>query len=128
MGLGALLAGLSVAAGAFGAHVLREALDTRELNIFETASRYMMYHALGVLLCGLSTYLGGPVLHRQGWVFAAGIAVFSGSLYALVGTGISVLGAITPVGGVLFLIGWSWTAYGIFVSGTKDRRERSERQ
>ena len=115
--LGAILAGLSVAAGAFGAHALDDILSDRYKAIYETACRYMMYHALGILMCGLSTGMGGPDLRKPGWLFVAGIAFFSGSLFILVLTGISVLGAITPIGGVLFLLGWSWAAYSIFVTG-----------
>ena len=119
--LGALLAGLSVAAGAFGAHALQNILTERYQAIYETASQYMMYHALGILMCGLSTYLGGPDLRKPGWLFVAGILFFSGSLFTLVLTGIGFLGAITPIGGVLFLVGWSWAAYSIFVTGRPSR-------
>ncbi|MCB1139884.1 MAG: DUF423 domain-containing protein [Leptospiraceae bacterium] len=123
MALGAVLAGLSVAAGAFGAHALRDALSERYLTVYETASRYMMYHALAILICGLSTYAGGPDLRKPAWLFAAGILFFSGSLYVLVATGIGVFGAITPIGGVLFLVGWTWSAYGIFVTGSSGRAD-----
>ncbi|MBU42532.1 MAG: hypothetical protein CMN76_04885 [Spirochaetaceae bacterium] len=124
--LGALLAGLSVAAGAFGAHALQNLLSERYLTIYETASRYMMYHALGILMCGLSSYAGGPDLRKPGWLFVAGIALFCGSLYTLVATGISWLGAVTPFGGVLFLVGWSWAAYAIFVAQRRDRDQNTE--
>jgi uncharacterized membrane protein YgdD (TMEM256/DUF423 family) len=106
--LGALNAAIAVAAGAFGAHGLRERLDVRALEIFETAARYQMYHALGIVLCGIIATRGATT---AGWILQAGIIVFSGSLYALSLTGIKGLGAITPLGGLAFLIGWGWLAW-----------------
>ena len=102
--LGAVNAALAVAAGAFAAHGLRERLDTRALEVFETGARYHMYHALAMILAGLLAARG------PGWTFQAGIVVFSGSLYALALTNVKVLGAITPIGGVAFLAGWIWLA------------------
>ncbi|MBA2538901.1 MAG: DUF423 domain-containing protein [Deltaproteobacteria bacterium] len=112
--LGALNAALSVAAGAFGAHGLRDRLEPRALEIFETAARYHMYHALAMVLAGLLAARGGslaPGARTAGWMFQVGIVVFSGSLYALALTDIKVLGAITPLGGAAFLAGWLWLAY-----------------
>ena len=108
--LGALLAGLAVAAGAFGAHGLRDRLPPDMLAIFETAVRYQMYHALALLVVGS---LAGqwPAGAVAGWCFVVGIAVFSGSLYVLSLTGVRWLGAITPLGGVAFLVGWAWLAW-----------------
>lgn len=91
---------LAVAAGAFGAHGLEEQLDAHHLDIFETAARYHMFHALGMGLCALA----GAA--RAGWVMLAGVALFSGTLYALALTGAKWLGAITPIGGLLMMIGW----------------------
>lgn len=107
--LAALLGGLSVAAGAFGSHALREKVSERSLEIFETGARYQMYHALALLLVALLLSRAEspqPILIASGWLFIIGIAIFSGSLYALSLTGIKGLGAITPIGGVAFLAGW----------------------
>lgn len=105
--LGALFAGLSVAAGAFGAHALRNQLEPRMLEVFETATRYQMYHALALFaVAWLVHQTESQAAQLAGWAFVAGILLFSGSLYAMVLTGVRVLGAITPIGGVAFIIGW----------------------
>ncbi len=101
----ALNAAVAIAAGAFGAHVLETRLDARHLTIFETAARYHMYHALGMALCAVLCRLDLRTL-RAGWVMQAGILIFSGSLYALALSGVKLLGAITPIGGLLLLAGW----------------------
>ena len=106
--LGAVNAAIAVAAGAFGAHGLRDRLEPRALEIFETAARYQMYHALALVLCGVIATRGAAT---AGWLLQLGIVVFSGSLYALALTGVKGLGAITPLGGLAFLIGWSWLAW-----------------
>jgi uncharacterized membrane protein YgdD (TMEM256/DUF423 family) len=106
--LGALNAALAVAAGAFAAHGLRERLDARALEIFETGARYHMYHALAMILAGVVTARGAST---AGWIFQAGIVVFSGSLYMLAITDVKVLGAITPLGGLAFLVGWLWLGW-----------------
>ncbi len=104
---GATLALLAVALGAFGAHALRARLEPRDLEIFETAVRYQMYHALALLgIAWLSTRLGDLLIGWAGWLMVAGTLVFSGSLYLLVLTGPRWLGAITPIGGVLMIAGW----------------------
>jgi uncharacterized membrane protein YgdD (TMEM256/DUF423 family) len=105
--LGAINGGFAVAAGAFAAHGLRGRIDARALEIFETGARYHMYHALAMVLAALVA-TGGA--RTAGWLFQAGILVFSGSLYALALTDVKVLGAITPIGGLLFLAGWAWLA------------------
>jgi len=108
-GLGALLLGVAVMAGAFGAHALRGRLDAYSLDVYERAVFYHFVHALGLLVV--------PLMMRAGWVSAsvgtwvcvlllAGIVVFSGSLYALAVTGVRALGAVTPIGGVCFVAGW----------------------
>lgn len=106
--LGALFGGLAVAAGAFGAHALRSQLDARMLEVFETAVRYQMYHALALFaaawLCQQAGTLSAQV---AGWAFVLGILLFSGSLYAMVFTGVRALGAVTPIGGVAFIVGWA---------------------
>lgn len=107
---GALHGFLAVALGAFGAHALKEVLDDYGRGIWETAVQYQMFHATGLLVIGLlmSTKLLGEVkqLNLAGIFFNLGIVFFSGSLYVLAISGIKVLGAITPIGGVLFLTGW----------------------
>lgn len=102
---GCSLAGLGVAAGAFGAHALADRLDASDLATFETAVRYQLYHALALVGCaGLSR--GSTGLRAPAWCFVFGSIVFSGSLYGMVLTGARWLGAVTPVGGTLFLFGW----------------------
>ncbi len=114
-GLGAILAFLAVAAGAFGAHALRPRLAPDLLEVFETAARYQMYHALALLaVAWASERWPGPAPALAGWLFVAGIVVFSGSLYLLSLTGQRWLGAITPLGGLAFLAGWAvlaWSAW-----------------
>lgn len=107
--IGALSAGLAVAAGAFGAHALRAKVELRLLEVFETGARYQMYHALALFavawLVGQGGRMVGPA-SAAGWCFVAGTLLFSGSLYAMTFTGIRALGAITPLGGVGFIAGW----------------------
>lgn len=106
--LGAANAFLSVAAGAFGAHALRSRLSADMQTIFETGARYHMYHSLGLIAVGLFAALRpNPLLQGAGWALLVGIALFSGSLYALALSGVRVLGAITPLGGLGFLVGWA---------------------
>lgn len=99
--LGAGLMFLAVGLGAFGAHALKARLSPDMLAIFETGVRYQVYHALALLLLAS---LRGP--SKAVWCFTAGIALFSGSLYLLALTGVRKWGAVTPIGGVLFLAGW----------------------
>ena len=105
--LGAASGAIGVAAGAFGAHSLRDKVEPRLLEVFETAARYQMYHALALVAVGLlaSRWPSG-LLNAAGWLFVAGTLVFSGSLYAMTFTGVRALGAITPIGGVCFIAGW----------------------
>ncbi|MBV8883104.1 MAG: DUF423 domain-containing protein [Chroococcidiopsidaceae cyanobacterium CP_BM_RX_35] len=120
----AILGGISVAAGAFASHALKEKLSLlkkaagaatsvplseRALEIFETAARYQMYHALALLLVAVLLMRAEspqPTLIVTGWLFIVGVVIFSGSLYALSLTGIKLLGAITPLGGVALIAGW----------------------
>lgn len=105
--LGSISALIAVGAGAFGAHGLRSRLSPELLAVFETAARYQMYHALGLLAVGWAvTRWPGPWPARAGWLFVAGTLLFSGSLYALALSGVRWLGAITPFGGAAFLAGW----------------------
>ncbi len=113
LAIAAILAGLAVAAGAFASHALRDKLSDRALEIFETASRYQMYHALALLLVAVllaQVAMPSTLLNTAGYAFLAGIVLFSGSLYALSLSGVKWLGAITPLGGVAFLIGWGCVA------------------
>jgi len=101
---GAINAAIAVAAGAFAAHALRERLDDKALAVFETGARYHIYHALAMVLAGVLAARG------PGWTFQLGMVLFSGSLYVLALTDIKWLGAITPFGGLAFLVGWIWLA------------------
>lgn len=105
--IGASAGALGVAAGAFGAHALAGRLEPRMLEVFETAARYQMYHALALMVVAwASTTAHATATHVAGWAFTAGIVLFSGSLYAMAFSGIRALGAITPLGGVGFIVGW----------------------
>lgn len=111
---GAILALVAVALGAFGAHALRSRLGPDLLATFETGVRYHMYHALGLLLCAWALdRWPSPQIGWAGWLFVAGIVLFSGSLYLLTLTGARWWGAVTPLGGVAFLLGWICLAWGI---------------
>jgi uncharacterized membrane protein YgdD (TMEM256/DUF423 family) len=114
-GIGALSAFIAVAAGAFGAHALRDAVSADRLAVWETAARYQMYHALGLLVVAyLAAQKSAGPARLSGWLFVAGTVLFSGSLYALTLSGITWLGAITPLGGLAFLIGWLVLAWGVW--------------
>jgi uncharacterized membrane protein YgdD (TMEM256/DUF423 family) len=109
--LGCILAGFGVAAGAFGAHALRDVLTVDLLAVYETAARYQLVHALALLFVGLASAMWPD----RRWniaasLFAVGVVVFAGSLYMLALTGARWLGAITPIGGACFLAGWLVTA------------------
>jgi uncharacterized membrane protein YgdD (TMEM256/DUF423 family) len=109
--IGALAGFTGVTLGAFGAHALRSRLSPEMLVVFETGVRYQMYHALAIIATGLiAARLSGWLIGAAGWLFTAGIVLFSGSLYLLAFTGVTVLGAITPIGGVAFLLGWACLA------------------
>jgi uncharacterized membrane protein YgdD (TMEM256/DUF423 family) len=113
-GIGALSALASVAGGAFGAHALRARLTPEYLAVFETAARYQMYHALGLLAVAWAiTRWPGALPIWAGWLFVAGTVLFSGSLYVLALTGARWWGAITPLGGVALLAGWLCLALSI---------------
>jgi uncharacterized membrane protein YgdD (TMEM256/DUF423 family) len=109
--IGSLAGVLGVTLGAFGAHGLRGRLSPEMLAVFETGVRYHMYHALAiVLVSALMPRLDGWLIHAAGWSFAIGIVLFSGSLYLLAVTDVRVLGAITPLGGIAFILGWAFLA------------------
>lgn len=105
-----ILGGTAVAAGAFASHALRGSLSQGALELFETAARYQMIHALALGLVALLLLQAGiqtvAPLTAAGVAFLVGILIFSGSLYALSLTEIRILGAITPLGGAAFLVGW----------------------
>lgn len=106
--IGALAAFIGVGFGAFGAHGLRSRLTPEMLAVFETGVRYQMYHAFAILITALAlSRFDGWLIRTAGWLFTAGILLFSGSLYALALSGVTVLGAITPIGGLAFLAGWA---------------------
>jgi len=110
--LGAVAAFLAVAIGAFGAHGLRGRLSPEMIAVFQTGVQYHMYHALAlILVSGIMGRMSGWLIQSAGWCFAAGIVFFSGSLYALAITGVTILGAITPIGGLFFLAGWACLAF-----------------
>lgn len=113
--LSAVSAGLAVALGAFGAHALKTRLDTHLLAVFETGVRYQMAHALALMgVAWACTRWPGPLVHASGWLFVAGTVLFSGSLYALSLSGVRGLGAITPLGGMAWIVGWALLAWGVW--------------
>jgi uncharacterized membrane protein YgdD (TMEM256/DUF423 family) len=115
MFVGAVMGAVGVAIGAFGAHGLRGRLSPDMLAVFETGVRYHMYHALAIMAtAALFLRVDGRAVVVAGWCFTAGIILFSGSLYALALSGVTILGAVTPLGGVLFLIGWISLAVAAF--------------
>ncbi len=106
--LGCGLAGIGVAAGAFGAHMLKGSLEVPMLAAYDTATRYQMYHAFGMILVGITIRaFDNRRLVTAGWLFLAGILLFSGSLYGITLGGVKWLGPVTPVGGLAFIIGWA---------------------
>lgn len=111
--LGSLNAFLAVALGAFGAHALKSRLSTDMLEIYHTGVQYHIFHSLGLILIGIiAQWLSqSPLVNWSGGLILAGIIIFSGSLYVLSITGIKIFGAITPIGGIAFLVGWILLAY-----------------
>ena len=106
--VGAFAAMLGVALGAFGAHGLRSRVTPEMLAVFETGARYHMYHALALLAVGwAAARWTSPWVNAAGALFAAGIVLFSGSLYLLALTGTRAWGAVTPLGGLAFILGWA---------------------
>lgn len=113
--IGSLSAAISVFAGAFGAHALKDKLEQDKLAIFETAARYQFFHALALLAVAWAiTRWPNSIAPVSGWLFIAGTILFSGSLYALSLSGIRWLGAITPFGGLAFIVGWLVLAFSVF--------------
>jgi uncharacterized membrane protein YgdD (TMEM256/DUF423 family) len=116
--IGSVLGFLAVAFGAFGAHALKSRLTPEMLGVFETGVRYQMYHVFALLIvaAAIGRIGNARLLVMAGWFFFAGIVLFSGSLYTLALSGVGILGAVTPVGGLLFLIGWGCLA--VFAAAT----------
>ena len=112
--IGAFILALAVMVGAFGAHALRERLDEYAKGIYQTGVLYHFFHGLGLLMVSFLPRIGALTETRAGWVcliFLLGIVLFSGSLYALAVSGMRILGAITPIGGLCFIAGWLLLAY-----------------
>ncbi|MBU6154824.1 MAG: DUF423 domain-containing protein [Bdellovibrionales bacterium] len=107
IGIGTLLAFFGVALGAFGAHALQDRVEPHLLEIFKTSTHYFMIHSIALVLFGLFR----AKKNWSGWCFLMGILIFSGSLYTIVFTGARAFGAITPIGGVLFMAGWIGFAF-----------------
>lgn len=115
--IGAVMMGLGVVLGAFGAHGLRDRLDAYSMSVYEKAVFYHFIHALGILLIALLARTGAITIagqSRAAWLLLIGILIFSGSLYALAISGVRMLGAITPIGGVAFILGWLVLAFEAF--------------
>ncbi|HZH94940.1 MAG TPA: DUF423 domain-containing protein [Flavisolibacter sp.] len=117
---GALLAGLAVVLGAFGAHGLKKFVSPETVNTFQTGVQYQMYHAFALLVLAIVyQQFANNMMHYSGWFFLGGILLFSGSLYVLVIlkardiTGLNGIGIITPIGGLLFITGWILFVLGV---------------
>jgi uncharacterized membrane protein YgdD (TMEM256/DUF423 family) len=117
VGIGAVLALLGVAAGAFGAHALQTRITPERLNTFEVAVRYQMYHALALIAVGWATtrWQAGAIT-TAGWLFVAGVLIFSGAVYALALGGPRWMGAVAPIGGMSLMAGWALLAWGVLRS------------
>src|SRR5262245_50317137 len=106
-GLGAIFGLLAVAAGAFGAHALRARLTPDRLDLFELAARYQMYHSLALIAAAWAfEKFPGGASRASGWLFVIGILIFCGTIYALAFGAPRWFGAITPIGGLSFIVGW----------------------
>lgn len=116
---GSLNALLAVALGAFGAHGLKSRVTAEMLTVWQTGVQYQMFHALGLILIGILMQLQPQLstLRLSGYLLLVGIALFSGSLYLMVLSGLRALGAITPLGGVSFILGWLILAVRVWRSG-----------
>ncbi|MCM3783247.1 DUF423 domain-containing protein [Neobacillus mesonae] len=113
---GSILAMLSVMIGAFGAHIIEPIIGEERLSTYETGVQYHMMHALGILMIGFigNSFGSSKALEWAGRMLLIGIILFSGSLYVLSITGIGILGAITPLGGICFITGWILTAVSVW--------------
>lgn len=105
--LGSFFAALGVGLGAFGAHALKSRYSPEDLAIFEVGVRYQMYHALALVALGfVASKIDTTLIKVAGWSYVFGIVVFSGSLYTLVFSGVRTWGAVTPIGGLAFILAW----------------------
>ena len=112
--IGALLAMFSVILGAFGAHLLKDSLTEARFETFSTAVDYQFWHALGLMIVGVAGFkLSSNSWRIAGYCLLAGVLIFSGSLYLLIATNTGWLGAITPIGGILMIIGWALFAWSL---------------
>lgn len=112
--VGAVSMALAVLFGAFGAHALKTRLSLEMMAVYKTAVEYQFYHALGLLFVGLiGFHIESKWLNWSGNLLIAGIVLFSGSLCVLSITEIKILGAITPIGGISFVVGWICLAVGL---------------
>ncbi|OIJ21832.1 hypothetical protein BKP45_03815 [Anaerobacillus alkalidiazotrophicus] len=111
--IGSINMAIAVGLGAFGAHGLQPKLTEKMFNIYQTGVQYHMIHAVAIILVAIiSDRLGDPtILSWAGWSFVLGVIFFSGSLYVLSISGVKILGAITPIGGILFIVGWMLLAF-----------------
>ena len=117
---GALLGFLGVAAGAFGAHALRDSLAPERLVTYELAVRYQMYHAFALIATAwAASRWPGSLMNTAGWLFIAGVVIFCGTVYALAFGSPRWFGAITPIGGLCLLGGWAL----LFVAAVRDSRQ-----
>lgn len=116
--IGVLAMALGVILGAFGAHGLKARIEPNLLAAYQTGVEYHLYHALGLILVGLLAYQFPAVSGFKwgGWFLMWGVLLFSGSLYLMAVTGIRWLGAITPIGGTAFIIGWVWIGWSLIRS------------
>lgn len=107
LSIGSISGALAVMIGAFGAHGLKDKLSEKMLANYMTGVEYHFYHTIALLIVGvIALHYPTRTLAASGWAFAIGILIFSGSLYVMAMTGITKLGAITPIGGLFFIIGW----------------------
>ncbi len=108
--IGAIFSGLSVMLGAMGAHSLKNVLTEKNLSAFQTATEYMGYHGIALILVGIVSLQlsdnGAKALKKVGFLFTAGILMFSGSIYILISDGPRLFGPVTPLGGLCFMLGW----------------------
>lgn len=113
--MGAVFGLLTVMIGAFGAHALQDLLVANDrLDVFETGVRYQFYHAVALLICGvLADKLAGSWVTKATYLFTIGIVIFSGSLYVLSITNVTIFGTLTPIGGLMLMGGWLYLIIGI---------------
>ena len=115
--LGSLLSFVGVALGAFAAHALKDKLPPDLFAIWEVGVRYHMYHALGLFaVAWVSAQFPDANVFVSGWLFVAGIVIFSGSLYLMSLSGVRWLGAVRPIGGLCYLAGWLWMGWSVWRS------------